>query len=701
MNFIERRDDMKSIKTKILLCVILIVFCTSVTLGAVSGILSYSSTMTILEKTLSETVKVGSNEVAANIANYKTIVKDIGCMSIVASDKTAESDKQLVFSERKKMYNMVDLSITSAEGKVLTGDTKGTEDVSGLDYFNKAIGGEAYVSDPLFDSDTGKLNIIVSAPLWKDGVSDSEIIGVVIATFDGSELSKITNNVSVGETGSTYAVDSLGNTIAHKNYDLVLKKDNNIENAKKDSNFKKLGELTERMVRNESGFEEYSYAGVSKLMAFVPIPETNGWGLCVTANLSEYTQSTMIGIYITIGVAIVAIIIGSIIALRLAVGISSGIKKSVDRLQLLSQGDLKTPVPTTKSKDETSVLLNATENTIDGINEIITDITEKLGAMANENLNIEVTHEYKGDFMPVKTSLQHIIASFNQIIEQIGQTSSQVSNGADQVSSGAQELSQGTTEQASAIEELSASISKISEQVKDNASNASVAASSAVKVGDGLEKSHQQMMSMIQAISNISQSSSEIGKIIKTIDDIAFQTNILALNAAVEAARAGAAGKGFAVVAEEVRNLASKSADAAKSTTTLIESSIQAVNDGTSIADETAKSLTEVVEATKVIISLISDISNASNEQAGAISQVTLGVDQISGVVQTNSATSEQSAAASEELNGQASIMTSLVSRFKLKSSGNTSSSSVENSHDVYNSHYDSRGYDVSGDDKY
>ena len=238
--------------------------------------------------------------------------------------------------------------------------------------------------------------------------------------------------------------------------------------------------------------------------------------------------------------------------------------------------------------------------------------------------------------------------------------------GAEQVSSGAQTLSQGATEQASTIEELAATISEISQQINDTAQNAAQASDHMNTVGSEAEESKRRMQKMLGAIGDIKNSADEIGKIIKTIEDIAFQTNILALNAAVEAARAGSAGKGFAVVADEVRNLANKSQEASKSTSVLIENALQAVANGTSIADETAQSLVSVVEGVDGVRETIELISGASNEQAIAISQVTQGIDQVSSVVQTNSATAEESAAASEELSGQAQMLKELVSQFRL-----------------------------------
>lgn len=264
-------------------------------------------------------------------------------------------------------------------------------------------------------------------------------------------------------------------------------------------------------------------------------------------------------------------------------------------------------------------------------------------------------------------AMRDINGRLSSTLSQINQAANQVSAGSDQVSSGAQALSQGATEQASSVEELAATITDISGQVKSNAESALNAKEKSEMAGTEIAASNQKMQELIAAMEEISKSSQEIGKVIKTIEDIAFQTNILALNAAVEAARAGAAGKGFAVVADEVRNLASKSADAAKSTTALIEGAITAVSNGTQLVDVTAKSLLSVVTGTQEVASIVNDISTASAEQASSIAQVTQGIDQISSVVQTNSATAEESAAASEELSGQAQMLNNLVGQFKLK----------------------------------
>jgi methyl-accepting chemotaxis protein len=332
----------------------------------------------------------------------------------------------------------------------------------------------------------------------------------------------------------------------------------------------------------------------------------------------------------------------------------------------MGNGNLNSDITVT-TKDELGELAGISKKTSKQLNDYIGEISTVLGSLAAGDCTIETHQDYKGDFIAIKTALDTHISSLNQTFNNINQSAEQVSSGSEQVSSGSQALAQGATEQASSIEELSATITEIATQVKKNAEHATNASLNVNQVRSEIQISNEHMSNMVTAMSQIDDSSSQIGKIIKTIEDIAFQTNILALNAAVEAARAGSAGKGFAVVADEVRNLASKSASAAKDTTALIEHSMIQVENGTKIADDTAKSLLRVVESTKAVADTIDKISQASNQQSDAIGQVTLGVDQISSVVQTNSATAEESAASSEELSGQAQVMKELVGRFKLR----------------------------------
>ena len=376
---------------------------------------------------------------------------------------------------------------------------------------------------------------------------------------------------------------------------------------------------------------------------------------------------------ITLFSLIIIVIIAVVISIFIVRGISKPVSEMDHVAKLIADGDLNTSIHY-QSTNELGRLAGNFNKTVTRLKEYvdyINEISYVLDEIAGGNLVFKLTYDYKGEFAKVKKAFENISESLNATMSQINEASEQVASGSDQVSSGAQALSQGATQQASSVQELAATINEISGQVKRNADNAVQANSIAVMAGNEIMQSNDQMQKMIEAMHEINNSSNEIGKIIKTIEDIAFQTNILALNAAVEAARAGAAGKGFAVVADEVRNLASKSSSASKDTAVLIEGSIKAVENGVQIAEDTAKMLANSVEGAKNVAQVVDTISNESKKQADSIAQVTLGIDQISAVVQTNSATAEESAAASEELSGQAQLLKSLVSKFKLKDSKN------------------------------
>lgn len=403
--------------------------------------------------------------------------------------------------------------------------------------------------------------------------------------------------------------------------------------------------------------------------------------------IADTVQMSKESIRFLLVMLVIIFAIGLLLARVISAGITKPLKVISNTANEMSRGNLKAPLDY-ESKNELGALATDVRQSMDTLSVYVSEIDRIMEQMAAGDFNIAFQQNFIGDFENIERSIRKYSDNMSTTLEQIDRASSQVTTGSDQVSSGAQELAQGATEQAATVQELADTLNEASIGIKQNADSAKNVNEQMKIAGGEMSASNEKMASMIDAMAQIKNSSNEIGKIIKTIEDIAFQTNILALNAAVEAARAGEAGKGFAVVADEVRNLASKSAEASGNTARLIETSLQAVDNGSRIVDETASSLSSAAEGISQIVDEVDAISQGTGAQAAAVSQITQGIDQISSVVQNNSATAEQSAAASEELSGQAQVMQELISQFKLKNAAGASCPEYQDARETEDADY-------------
>ncbi len=515
---------------------------------------------------------------------------------------------------------------------------------------NKTIISSAYI-----DMNTNQMVVTVASPVQDNG----KTVGVISLDISVQKLMDTLAKIRIGESGYITVFDKQKDVVFHPQQEMILKK---VSEMKYSDNLKQILENKEAVNNIAYMDDTMQFYGSTVYLDNIDVMVL---GVLPEAEYQSYIQNARTSLLWSF---IVCLVILTIIISGIAHVLTRSLKKLNDIAHKLSNGQLDVEVDVT-GNDEVGALARNIASIVDRLKVYIAYINEiqfVLGEIGKGNLQFTLEQEYKGEFSKIKTALLEIQATMSDTMLAIVDAANEVDNGANQVAETAQTQAEGATQQASTVEELSAQLHELSEDAKANAKNAVHINSNLDKMGEQIQSSNQEMMNLLEAIDNISQKSGEIIKIIKTIEDIAFQTNILALNAAVEAARAGVAGKGFAVVADEVRNLAAKSSEAAQNTTTLIQSSVQAVEVGHRIAETTAKSMEMATSQTDVIIEMVAKISDSYQTLSEHLLEINSGVEHISGIIQTSSAVSQESAATSEELSGQAHILKGLVSKFRL-----------------------------------
>ncbi len=654
----------ETIKGKITVSVLVLVIISLSLLGIISCVLNSHSTNSTLERNMKATAKVSAERVEWEITSYKNLAEDLGLMARLANEEVDIEEKKTLVDERVKLNEMAYGDILDSKGiSIFTGENWGD-----TAFFQEAFKGSVYVSEPITSGTQGYLQIAIAAPLWKDGLYGTEVVGVVYLAPEENFLNDIMVATNVSEHGSAYMIDNTGNVIAHKDIELVKNRDNSIEAAKTNSALKPLAKLEQKMVKGESGFGTYRYGGVKKIMAYAPVKNSNDWSIAITAPLSDFIGETIIGIVITILIVAAAIAVAVVMVKKLAENIGTPIRLCAERLKTLAQGDLHTEIPSVSSKDETLILVNATEDIVSGMGLIIRDVDYILNEMSNNNFNVhsQSLESYVGDFEGILKAVRRIKYSLSSTLIHIREAADQVGLGASQLAESGQALAEGATDQAASVEELLATVNSITDQVERNTENAMSTSQRATQIGKEADTSSAYIREMMQAMQRISDASMQISNIIQTIEEIADQTNLLSLNASIEAARAGEAGRGFAVVAGEIGHLANQCTESVEDTRKLIEAALNEVESGNQIAGETAKALQKVIAGMEEIVKSVEQVAENSNEQNNSMQQINETIEMISEVVQTNSAAAEQGSATSEELSAQATELNDLIESFQL-----------------------------------
>ena len=656
----------KKMSTKIVLLSGIILLVLNVLLGAASSIATGRGLNIKQNAFLLQTSDNAMHQVTEHIQKY-TVVTEMLAQDPEIISAISSSSAEFPYSSQPNYRQLTDLLQATTqrypdllgmgvgvvdEGKIYTKDGKVVTDIESLPLYQAVTENRLVVTQPFMNPVTNTYNISICDPITIGG----KVAGFVTVNIGLDSLSEFSTDLSFGETGSVILLSNDNIVMGYNNASLIGQNFTDIEMT---------SNLAQELSSPSGQVLQYTISGQTRTGVITQIPDYN-WKMIVGMSSAEYNAQTdktvlwMLFMLMTVTI-IVAVWLRFIIVknLRPLSQINEGLKE-------MSKGNLKVSI-THSGEDEIGEMAESMRSCISTLSSYVTEIDFIMGKLASGDLTVKSSLEFKGDFIPIQHSISQFIKNLTYLMSNISQASDQVSAGSEQISYGSQALAQGATEQADSVSELVSTINQLSETIQSNAEMAQTASENANGVNDEIAESGKKMTQSLEMMEEIRSSANKVSGIIKTIDDIAFQTNILALNAAVEAARAGQAGKGFAVVADEVRSLAAKSAEASKATTELINTMLKAIQNGSESVRDTKQYMDNVVTAASEITSIFQKISAASDGQANSIALVTQETNHISDVVQNNSAAAEQSASASQELSSQAEMLRNLISQFKIE----------------------------------
>ena len=616
-------------------------------IGTEACLYSYSSTISLVEKNSRSSAKTTARDIEALLQNYKNIAKasgsDITLIGNVPYEVRVKKVEQLA-----KQYGFTSGNLLNKKGVSIKDGT----DFSDRDYVKAALNGKTNISDVTLSKYTNTYGISIAAPL----ISSGRIIGVVYYRADVDFMNDIVKHISVGQGSYAYILDENNNVIAHKNEKYIMN-DKYKEMIPKD---------IKNCISSQNGSMTCSYGGDKYICGYSKIDKTANWRVVIASPESAYNSDILRFVKKLVISDIIALIVAIIVALIIARVISRPIVRVKNLLSALAQGDLSVQLNDTKNKDELGILQNSAVSLNRMLSDMLTQSGDVLSKMAAYDLTSEDMREYPGKFNELAASINSIKAILSNMILNIQNSSVNVDGGSKQLAEAASMLSEGTMAQASSLQKLVTDVENVAQNINANSDKTIFVNESLGNLDSEIKDGNQKMQELSNVVRTVEEMSEDIKKIVNTIDGIAFQTNILALNASVEAARAGESGRGFAVVAQEIGTLATKSSDASKKTAELIEKCIKGIESAKEYADITSDSLAKIVSDSNNIANAFDEMSKANEIQAKNANDIRNEIENISQVVQSNTATAQQTAASTEVLSEQAAALKDMTGRFKV-----------------------------------